>query len=76
MRSDAAKKQRVFEGDEMFYAVIFDFALVALALATFGLFVWCWLAYREDLGVHPSYRQPAPAVTQDPTGTRARRRSA
>jgi hypothetical protein len=60
----------------MFYAAIFDFALAALALATLGLFVWCWVACREESGVHPSYRQSVTAVMHEPTGTRARKRSA
>ncbi len=36
---------------------LFDFVLAALAFAPLGAFVLFWIAFREDVGVHPIYRQ-------------------
>ena len=36
---------------------LFDLVLAAFTLAPVGVFVWFWIAFREDLGVHPIYRQ-------------------
>jgi len=49
----------VHEGDEMFYAVFFDLAVVGIALSTSGFFLWCWFAFGEDRKRHPIYRHAA-----------------
>jgi len=41
----------------MFYAVIFDFAVVGIALSTSGFFLWCWFAFAEDRKRHAIYRR-------------------
>jgi len=36
---------------------LFDFALAVFALAPFGVLVLLWIAFPEDHGVHPIYRE-------------------
>jgi len=45
--------------------VIFDFVLAGLALAPFGLLVLFWIAFREDVGVHPIYRRPGTTTASE-----------
>ena len=40
----------------MFYALIFDFGMGTLVVATCGFFVWCCFAFTEDRKHHPIYR--------------------
>lgn len=54
------------------FDVIFDFAMAGLALAPFGLLVFFWIAFGEDLGVHAIYRRPRTTTTSEIAGTKAR----
>jgi hypothetical protein len=36
---------------------LFDFALAVFTVAPLGCFVLFWIAFREDVGIHPIYRQ-------------------
>jgi hypothetical protein len=56
--------------------VIFDFVLAALALAPFGLLVFFWIEFQEDVGLHPIYRRPGTTTTNELAGTRATKRGA
>ena len=47
----------------MFYAFIFDFGLVGVVLSTLVFFIWCWMAFRRDRKLHPTYKE-AKASTQ------------
>ena len=45
-------------GDKKFmFDFLFDFALAVFALAPFGVLVLLWIAFPEDHGVHPIYRE-------------------
>ena len=36
---------------------LFDLVVAAFTLAPVGVFVIFWMTFREDLGIHPIYRQ-------------------
>jgi hypothetical protein len=57
----------------MSYAVMFDFVLAVLTVATFGLYVWCWTTFGQDGKDDPML--PTSGVTKDaePTKSRAKR---
>lgn len=43
---------------------VFDFFLVGLSLAPFGVFILFWNLFHEDRGVHPIYRKSTTETTK------------
>ena len=49
---------------------MFDFFLVALSLAPFGLFLLFWTVFPRDRGIHPIYRESGIEMIDNRTGVR------
>lgn len=60
----------------MVYVVIFDFALVGLTLAIFGLFAWYWIAFSKNRLRHPLSERCEITVLHAKTSTLTTKRCA